>query len=200
VETDIYYFVIILINKMMRKQENKVIRYVETRPKTLTALTIVTTASLALMSILAPTSEHSVDAQMTMEDHGGFGNMTLGLQGHQQEMTINGTINLEQTIFDAIGSKVNTSLTEAMTIAERSVGNNSFALSAFGGDLDGYFVYRIFLATPGMEFYYVISDPVNGQLLSIEKISREELEKLHLMHIEEHTHNAGNSTVSAYLH
>jgi hypothetical protein len=39
-----------------------------------------------------------------MGDHGCWvGNMTSGLQEHQQEILINGTINLEQTIFEAIG-------------------------------------------------------------------------------------------------
>jgi hypothetical protein len=55
-----------------------------------------------------------------MRDRVGLENMTSGLQDHQQKMMINGTINLEQTIFEAIGSKVNTSLTQAMTTAELS--------------------------------------------------------------------------------
>ena len=42
----------------------------------------------------------------------------------------NGTINLEQTVFKAIDSKINTSLTQAMTTAERSVANNSFAVGS----------------------------------------------------------------------
>jgi hypothetical protein len=55
-------------------------------------------------------SEHSISAQI-MGAHGGFGSMTSGLQELQQEEMANGTINLEQTIFKAISSKVNTSLT-----------------------------------------------------------------------------------------
>jgi hypothetical protein len=55
-----------------------------------------------------------------MRDRVGLENMTSGLQDHQQKMMINGTINLEQTIFEAIVSKVNTSLTQAMTTAKLS--------------------------------------------------------------------------------
>ena len=61
---------------------------------------------------------------------------------------INGSINLEQTIFEAIGSKVNTTLTQAITTAEQSVGNNSFALAAFGGDHDGFLAYTILRVRP----------------------------------------------------
>ena len=72
-----------------------------------------------MMCVVTSTSDHSINAQM-MRDRVGLENMTSGLQDHQQKMMINGTINLEQTIFEAIVSKVNTSLTQAMTTAELS--------------------------------------------------------------------------------
>ncbi len=53
----------------------------------------------------------------------------------------NGAMNLEQTIFDAFRSKLNTSLTQAMTTAARIVGNNTFAVAGFGADVCGYFAY-----------------------------------------------------------
>jgi hypothetical protein len=141
-------------------------KYVGIWSKTLAASMIATATLIAMMSIVTSLNENSVNAQMIMGDHGGFGNMTSGLHGDQQEMTINGTINLEQTIIEAIDSKVNTSLTQAITTAEQSVDNNSFALAAFGADLDGDLAYMIILGTPGTEFYNVIVDPGNGQILS----------------------------------
>jgi len=104
------------------------------RSKTLAASVISIATLIAMTSIVTSTNEHSINAQM-MRDHDGFGNMTSGLQKDQQGITINGTINLEQTIIEAIDSKVNTSLTQAITTAEQSVGNNSFALAAFGAAL-----------------------------------------------------------------
>jgi hypothetical protein len=95
---------------------------------------------------------------------------------------INGTINLEQTIFQAISSKINTSLTQAMIAAEHSVGNDSFASAAFGAEQGGYFTYRIILGTPGMKFYNVIVDPGNGQILATQEVSQKKLEKLHQEH------------------
>ncbi len=126
-----------------------------------------------------------------MGDHGGFGNRTSGLQ----EMTIIGTINLEQTIIEAIDSKVNTSLTKAITTAEQSVGNNSFALAVFGADIGGDLVYMIILGTPGTEFYNVIVDPGNGQILSSEESSQKEIEERHLKHSEAAVEDAGTGVM-----
>jgi hypothetical protein len=165
----------------MTKQSN-MNKYRSVRSKTLASYIIATVTLIAMMSIMTFTNEHNIRAQMMKGDHGGFGNMTSGLQKDQQEMKINGTINLEQTIIEAIDSKVNTSLTQAITTAERSVGNNSFALAAFGADLGGDLVYIIILGTPGTEFYNVIVDPGNGEILSSQESSQEEIEERHLEH------------------
>jgi hypothetical protein len=185
----------------MNKQGNiNISRYGDMRPKTSAASVIVTAtliALIAMMGMITSTSEHGVNAQMMMGDRDGFGNMTSGLQEHQQKMVINGTIDLEQTNFEAISSKVNTSLIQAMTAAEQSVGNNSFALAAFGVDQGGYFVYTIFLSTPGMEFYNVIVDPGNGRILATEELSQEKLEERHQMHI---AGIADNDVGSPFVH
>jgi hypothetical protein len=162
------------------------------RPKTLAAFVIATVTFIAMMGVVTSTSEHSINAQMMIRDHGGFGNMTSSLQEDQQEMMINGTINLEQTIIEAIDSKVNTSLTQAITNAEQSVGNNSFALAAFGADLGGDLVYMIILGTPGTEFYNVIVDPGNGQILSSQESSQKEMEERHLAHSAAVVQDAGS--------
>src|SRR5919198_5997347 len=121
--------------------------------------------------------------------------MTSGLQELRQKVMTNGTINLEQTIFNAIRSKVNTSLTQAMMTAEQSVGNNSFAVAAFGGEYDGYFAYQIILGTPGMKFYTVLVDPGNGHILATQKVSAAELEKMHQEHSAEVVRSGGSSNV-----
>jgi hypothetical protein len=185
----------------MTKQANiNISRYGRMRPKTLAAFVIATATLIAMMGVITSTSEHSINAQMMMGDRDGFGNMTSGLQKHQQKMMmINGTINLEQTIFEAIGSKVNTSLTQAMTTAEQSVANNSFALAAFGGERSGSLVYTIILGTPGMKLYNVIVDPGNGQILATQEISPKELEKMHLEHSAEVVRSGGNVSGFPFL-
>jgi hypothetical protein len=175
----------------MTKQGNMImIMNTSLGSKTLAASMIATVTLIAIMSMVTSINEHSINAQMMMGDHGGLGNTTSGLQEDRQEMMmgdhggfgINGTINLEQTIIEAIDSKVNTSLTQAITAAEQSVGNNSFALAAFGADLGGNLVYIIILGTPGTEFYNVIVDPGNGQILSSQESSQKEIEERHLAH------------------
>lgn len=140
---------------------------------------VIPLALIVMMSVLTPMSKQSVNAQMMGHTSG---NMTASLQELQQKVMANGTINLEQTILEAIGSKVNTSLTQAITTAERTVGNDSFAVAAFGGEYGGYFTYQIILGTPRMEFYTVLVDPGNGHILATQKVSAAELEKMHQEH------------------
>ena len=149
------------------------------------AITMVATATLMAMITVGSYSQAEVYAQnMTkMEDGSSYGNKAA--RTHQQ-MMINGTIDLEQTIFEAIASKVNTTLTQAISTAEQSVGNNSFALAAFSAPHDTYLVYTIILGTPGMEFYKVLVDPGSGEVLASQEMSHDEWAKIqqmqHMMH------------------
>jgi hypothetical protein len=147
---------------------------------------VIPLALIVMMNVLTPMSKQSVNAQMMGHTSG---NMTAGLQELQQKVMANGTINLEQTILEAIGSKVNTSLTQAIATAERTVGNDSFAVAAFGGEYGGYFTYQIILGTPRMEFYTVLVDPGNGHILATQKVSAAELEKMHQEHSAEVVRN-----------
>jgi hypothetical protein len=81
-----------------------------------------------------------------------------------------------------LSSKINTSLTEAITTAQHTVGNYSFAVAAFGSEYGGYFAYQIILGTLRMEFYTVLVDPENGHILATQKVSATELEKMHVEH------------------
>ena len=159
-------------------------------------IVIVIAAMITIMTTLASIDELSVNAQM-MGNHGGVwaGNMTSGQQQqqqHEQKTIINGTINLEQTIFQAINSRINTSLTQAMSTAERLIGNDAFAVAAFGSEEGGHFAYRIILATPEMNFYWVKVDPGNGQILETEEVSQKELDTMHREHSAMVVSNSGS--------
>lgn len=170
--------------------------YKHTKRKTLAAniITIVTMIALTNSIFL---SEHSVNAQM-MGDHvvGRAGNMTSRQQQqqHEQRMINNGTINLEKIIFQSIESRINTSLCQAMANAEKSLGNNSLAVAAFGSEEGGYFAYRIILATPEMEFYWVKVDPGNGQILQTQQVSQKELDRMHREHSVMVVSNSGSGS------
>jgi hypothetical protein len=163
-------------------------------PKSLALSAIVIATLVATVSVLKSTT---VNAQMMGEHGEGLtGNITSGQeQQHEQRMIKNGTINLEQVIFQAINSRINISLTQAMTTAERSIGNDAFAVAGFGSEEGGYFAYRIILATPGMKFYYVKADPGNGQILEIQQVSQKELDKMHKEHSVMVVNNSGEDRV-----
>jgi uncharacterized membrane protein YkoI len=92
---------------------------------------------------------------------------------------ITSSINLMSTIGNAIESQVKISLSNATTTAETSVGNNSHAVAAHVGDVNGYLVYTIFVLDPNMNFNTVIVDPGNGQVLSTKQMSMEEHAMMH---------------------
>jgi uncharacterized membrane protein YkoI len=180
----------------MTNQANLGLRdYGRINKKALTTRVVAMIALITIMYTLAPIGGRNVDAQM-MGNHGEdwAANMTPGQhQQHEQETMNNGTINLEKLIFQAINSRINISLTQALTIAEKSVGNDAFAVAAFGSEEGGYFAYRIILATPAMKFYYVKVDPGNGQILATQETSKNQLEKMHLEHSSEVVHGGGGS-------
>jgi hypothetical protein len=101
------------------------------------------------------------------------GNMTMTMGGEN----VTSSINLMNIISNAIGSQVKVSLSNATTTAETLIGNNSHAIAAHIGDVNGYLVYTIFVLDPNMNFNTVIVDPGNGQVLSSKQMSMEE----HLM-------------------
>jgi hypothetical protein len=77
---------------------------------------------------------------------------------------------------------MNTSLSQAMITAEKSVGNNSFAIAGFGINGGGHLAYTIIIGTHGPEFFNVTVDPTNGQVLATAKLTQRELEERHLEH------------------
>jgi hypothetical protein len=132
----------------------------------------------------------------------GLASTTLAvvLMGHIVYTGIN-SVDAQMMTGDPGGFE-NISLTQAMTIAEQSIGNNStarasfekvigndpdpFAIAAFGEDrakdLAGTPVYSITLDTPGTELYHVIVDKGSGQVLAKQELSQEEFENMHLEH------------------
>ena len=159
--------------------------------KTLAITVIVTANLIAMIGVISYSTGQEVNAQnMMMGERSDYGNKT---SGPQERMMINGTINLQQTIFEAIGSKVNTTLAQAITTAEQAIGNNSFALAAFGGPHGDYLVYTIILGTPGMEFHKVIVDPGTGQVLASKEMSMEEWMKMQQMQQMMHSSMGGPS-------
>ena len=105
------------------------------------------------------------------------GNQSMTTQIMKPSQNITGSINLMNIIPQAIGSKVNVSLSDAVTTAEGSVGNGSHAVSAHIDENNGYLVYRVTVTDPSMNFSKVIVDPGNGQVLLSEQASKADMMK-----------------------
>lgn len=152
--------------------------------------TSIVSGTLILAAVIAmsgastfTTIQQNASAQTT---HAGSTNnmMTDTMMEPGNMMTMGGenvtsSINLMNIISNAIGSQIKVSLSNATTTAETSVGNNSHAVAAHIGDVNGYLVYTIFVLDPNMNFNTVIVDPGNGQVLSSKQMSMEEHAMMH---------------------
>ena len=148
--------------------------------KTLTT-TVIVSAGIILASVISGASiftnmKQDASAQTT---NASDTNMMKprGMMMTMRDENVTSSINLMNIITNALGSQIKVSLSNATTIAENSVGNNSHAVAAHLGDENEYLVYTIFVLDPNMNFNTVIVDPGNGQVLSSKQISKEE----HLM-------------------
>jgi hypothetical protein len=149
--------------------------------------TVIISGTLILAAVIAMSGastftiiQQSASAQITHA--GSTNNMTHTMMESGNMMTmgsenVTSSINLMNIISNAIGSQIKVSLSNATTTAETSVGNDSHAVAAHIGGVNGYLVYTIFVLDPNMNFNTVIVDPGNGQVLSSKQMSMEE----HLM-------------------
>jgi uncharacterized membrane protein YkoI len=140
--------------------------------------TLLLTSVWALGNVMA---KQNADAQMRSTNATDTGNMTAADMMMKPGKNITSSINLMNLIGQAIGSKVNVSLSDAATTAEASVGNNSHAVAAYIDEQNGYLVYTVMVIDPSMNFSKVIVDPGNGQVLSSKQISKEEHMRMHGM-------------------
>lgn len=146
-------------------------------PINIFAQTNTTTTSDNMTSM---TNMNGHDTMMKMKKEGYGDKHTMMGMEHKKQDKINGTINIMDTMYQAIESKFNVTLSQAITTAEQSAGNNSYAMSAKGEEKNGFMVYSILLGSPDMIFHKVTVDPGNGQVLQTEEMSK--MEWMMMMH------------------
>jgi uncharacterized protein (UPF0333 family) len=103
---------------------------------------------------------------------------------HKMYEKINGTLNVMETMYQAIGDKFNITLSDAIATAEQSVGNGSLAMSANGEMKDGFMVISVVLGSPDMIFTKVLIDPGTGLVLQTTPMSM--MEWMSMMHPQGH--------------
>jgi hypothetical protein len=90
--------------------------------------------------------------------------MNPGMMTMYAYNNITGSLKLDPILNDTI-SQIKISLSQAATIAEEEIGNNSHAIEAYLCDANGYLVYMIWLRGQHADTTDVIIDPANGKFL-----------------------------------
>jgi hypothetical protein len=124
-------------------------------------------------------ANQSAEAQMMGGNDTGM--MKSGDRMTKMDGNITGSVDLMSVISQAIGSKINVSLSDAATTAETSIGNESHAVSAGLGENSGFLVYNIMVIDPNMNFSRIVVDPGTGEILLSEPISKEQHMMMHGM-------------------
>ena len=175
-------------------------------PRTLTVVSATLLVATIVMGVglsfkaniaIAQVMDNMTSGMMMQHGMMGPGMMRMGpgmmapgmMAGNQSVMTqmmkpgqnITSSINLMEIIPQAIGSRVNVSLSNATTTAEDSIGNNSHAVASHIDEHNGYLVYNVMVIDPSMNISKVIVDPGNGNVLLTEQISKEEHMMMHRM-------------------
>jgi Peptidase propeptide and YPEB domain len=84
---------------------------------------------------------------------------------------ITASIDFMSAITKAIASQIKTSLSDASSAAEKSIGNNSHAVAAHISDENGYLVYVVVIADSNGKVHKLIIDPANGKILLSRELS-----------------------------
>ena len=131
-----------------------------------------------LLTLLTATSSivltgGAASAQMmsgpNMMDKGKMG-MGSGMNFTRGE-NITGSIDFMSAITKAIASQIKTSLSDASSAAEKSIGNNSHAVGAHVSDENGYLVYVVAVVDSNGKVHKLIIDPSNGKILLSRELS-----------------------------
>src|ERR1044072_114813 len=153
----------------------------------------------ATIGFLPLVNSNNVLAQTNSTGSAGSINMTIGddtmmkkdnyanpmmMQDQKKYEKINGTLNMMQTMFKAVEDKFNVTLPQAISTAEQSGGDGSFAMSANGEEKDGFLVILVILGSPDMKFTKVLVDSGTGLVLQTKPLSM--MEWMKMMHSQGH--------------
>src|SRR5215208_7251475 len=106
-----------------------------------------------------------------MEEDKSIGIMTMSTNQSEPMINWTGTIDVESTIGEALKSKVNVNMIDAIKAALVNVELNSTVKEAELTPVHGYLVYKIVVIDEDMKKYKVIVDPGNGEVLMKKEIT-----------------------------
>ena len=118
--------------------------------------------SLSVASFEYATAQTSSNSSMMSGAGQNQSKMMTGTYGPN----ITGSVPLGPTIAKAIASKVNVTLANASTTAEKAVGANAHVAAVRIGVVHGFLVYMAFVLDSNYGFHSVLVDAGNGKILA----------------------------------
>jgi hypothetical protein len=133
--------------------------------------------SILLTLLLATSSTVLTKGAISAQMMSGPDMMNKGKMGSGSGMNftrgenITGSIDFMSAITKAIASQIKTSLSDASSAAEKSIGNSSHAVGAHVSDENGYLVYVVAVVDSSGKVHKLIIDPANGKILLSRELS-----------------------------
>lgn len=131
----------------------------------LTAGSVVFTAETAWGQIKG--GPNMIGPNMISQGKTGFDGGPKFVKGEN----ITGSIDFMSAITKAIASQMKTSLSDASSAAEKSIGNNSHSVAAYVSDENGYLVYVVAVVDSNGKVHKLIVDPADGKILLSRELS-----------------------------
>jgi uncharacterized membrane protein YkoI len=124
-------------------------------------LTIASILLAAVIPIIGSEMQQSANAQIT--------NNNISTNQNAPGQNTSGSI--PSTLNQAMASQIKTGMSNAIAIAEKTIGPNSHAVLAVLQTERGSLVYTIWVADSGFNLHRVQIDPTNGKVLSSQPLS-----------------------------
>jgi len=100
----------------------------------------------------------------TLANPGGSTNQSQGMRSNMMMPSTGASITPE--VFKSMKSQMNVNLVNATVIAEKSVGNNSQAVSSVMSVQNGHLIYDIWVIDASLGLHQIAVDGTNGKVLS----------------------------------
>jgi hypothetical protein len=143
-------------------------------------MTLFFTLFLGLISLVATTNGYAQTPNNGSTTSPNEGTNTVSMNGmsegsqsfsnpHADNFT--GSISIFQPIINGFKASIHTSLSDAISTAEQSVGDNATTLAAFIHPEKEFIVYDVFAIDSNNIPHKVVVDPGNGNILSTQQMS-----------------------------
>lgn len=123
-----------------------------------------------LAVLIAGVGTYNISQNIATAQEGTMGQNNMSTSITQAGMNFSSSINVHDVLAQSLASKVNLTLSDAISIAETTIGEGSFAKEASLEAKLGYLVYMVKVSDSENEKHKVIIDPGTGEVIMTKKI------------------------------